>query len=49
MESTENKPDKPERDPGVALEMLACAVAAVILTALAYGLTRWLTSWIGTG
>jgi len=51
MEPTETKPDPtldtPERDGGVALEMAACLVAAIILTGAAYALARLVLSWIG--
>ena len=42
-------PDPPKREGSVTLEILGCAVAAILLTAVAYALTRFVAAWIGVG
>jgi hypothetical protein len=45
----DDKPDQPDRKGAVAREVFACLMAAVILTAAAYALTRLVLGWTGVG
>jgi len=47
METTESKAEIPEREGSLIVEVLACVVAAIILTASAYGITRWVLTIVG--